>query len=133
MTKYEIMYMISPECKDIKSLQEKMHKIILDYKGEITKVTEWGLRDLAYPINHVNKAYYIIINIKGSLEAIEEFKRISKIESDIFRVFVLNISKEKNYNDKMVSELNLEINEKTEEKTNRNSEKKRFLKKDHFK
>ncbi|WP_338981977.1 30S ribosomal protein S6 [Spiroplasma endosymbiont of Eupeodes luniger] len=113
MNKYEIMYIINPECKDIKALQEKMHNI-LTQTGKVESVTDWGLRDLAYPINHKNKAYYTILKVAVNKEAINEFMRVAKIEQDIYRHLIINLDSEQNYSDKMTADLKLNTNENDE-------------------
>ncbi|WP_215826929.1 30S ribosomal protein S6 [Spiroplasma endosymbiont of 'Nebria riversi'] len=113
MNKYEIMYIINPECKDIKALQEKMHNI-LKQTGKVESVTDWGLRDLAYPINHKNKAYYTILKVAVNKETINEFKRVAKIEQDIYRHLIINLDTEQNYSDKMIADLKLNTNENDE-------------------
>ncbi|WP_342263318.1 MULTISPECIES: 30S ribosomal protein S6 [unclassified Spiroplasma] len=113
MNKYEIMYIINPECKDIKALQEKMHNI-LKQTGKVESVTDWGLRDLAYPINHKNKAYYTILKVAVNKEAINEFMRVAKIEQDIYRHLIINLDTEQNYSDKIIADLKLNTNENDE-------------------
>ncbi|WP_339024337.1 30S ribosomal protein S6 [Spiroplasma endosymbiont of Agriotes lineatus] len=113
MNKYEIMYIINPECKDIKALQEKMHNI-LKQTGKVESVTDWGLRDLAYPINHKNKDYYTILKVEVNKEAINEFVRVAKIEQDIYRHLIINLDTEQNHSDKMIAELKLNTNENDE-------------------
>lgn len=113
MNKYEIMYIINPECKDIKAFQEKMHNI-LTQTGKVESVTDWGLRDLAYPINHKNKAYYTILKVAVNKEAINEFMRVAKIEQDIYRHLIINLDSEQNYSDKMIADLKLNTNENDE-------------------
>ena len=59
MKKYEIMYIVNASLDDAgrQNLMERLHKIITDHEGSIDKVDEWGVKEFAYEINHMNKGY----------------------------------------------------------------------------
>ena len=59
MNKYEVMYIINVAVEEEKrtALIETLSKIITDHSGKVLKTDEWGMRDFAYPIDHMTKGY----------------------------------------------------------------------------
>ncbi len=93
MNKYEIMYMINPNISEEKraELITTMHEIITNNNGTIDKVTEWGLKDLAYEIKDLTKAYYVITEFSADVTALNEFERLMRINHDIIRYNIINL------------------------------------------
>lgn len=93
MRKYEVMYIINAETSDDdrNALIEKLHKIITDDGGNIEDINEWGVRDFAYSIDHMTKGYYVVTTFKSEPAAVEEFERISRIESACIRHMVVGL------------------------------------------
>lgn len=91
MKKYEIMYIVNASLDDAarQSVMDGMHKIITDHNGAIDKVEEWGVKEFAYEINHMNKGYYVLINVTANNEGIQEFDRLTRINSNIVRYLIL--------------------------------------------
>ena len=97
MKKYEIMYIVNASLDDAgrQNLMERLHKIITDHEGSIDKVDEWGVKEFAYEINHMNKGYYVVINVTANNEGIEEFQRIARINTNVVRYMVVKTQDEK--------------------------------------
>ena len=93
MRKYEVMYILDAEMGEEErvALMTKLHNIILDDNGKINDVNEWGVREFAYPINHMKKGYYVVAKFEAGNEAIKEFDRIFKIETNCIRHLVVNL------------------------------------------
>ncbi|MFV0254846.1 MAG: 30S ribosomal protein S6 [Erysipelotrichaceae bacterium] len=93
MRKYEVMYIINAETSedDRTALIEKLHKIITDDGGKIEEINEWGIKEFAYPINHMTKGYYVVTTFTSEPAAVAEFERISLIESACIRHMVVNL------------------------------------------
>ncbi|AMA65163.1 30S ribosomal protein S6 [Candidatus Arsenophonus lipoptenae] len=65
MRHYEIIFMIHPDHSDqITDMIERYNKSISEYKGKVHRFEDWGRRQLAYPINKLHKAHYILMNIE---------------------------------------------------------------------
>ncbi|HER24068.1 MAG TPA: 30S ribosomal protein S6, partial [Candidatus Atribacteria bacterium] len=82
MRSYEIMLAINPqlEDKELDSLLDKLKKLIIDSKGEITKVNKWGKRKLAFEIKDFTEAIYIVLNFNVDEKMITEMERVIKLE-----------------------------------------------------
>ena len=91
MKKYEIMYIVNASLDDDarKQVMENMHKIITDHSGSIDKVDEWGVKEFAYEIKHMNKGYYVVVNVTANNEGIQEFDRLTRINPNILRYLIV--------------------------------------------
>jgi len=91
MREYEIMYIVRPDLDEEgrNALIERFNNILTDNGGEIEKVDEMGMRRLAYEIKDYREGYYVVVNVKGSPKAIQEFDRLAKINNDIIRFMAI--------------------------------------------
>lgn len=92
MKKYEIMYILKANLEDAdrNQLIGKLHEILSLDGGTIDQVDEWGVRDFAYEINGDKKGYYVVVTISTeSVNGINEFDRITKINSNVIRHLVI--------------------------------------------
>ena len=96
MKKYEIMYIVNASLEDAarKEVMDGLHKIITDHEGKIEKVDEWGVKEFAYEIKHMNKGYYFVINVEANNEGNHEFERLARINSNIVRFLVVKTQDE---------------------------------------
>lgn len=95
MKKYEIMYILSASLneEDRKSLQEKLHSCLTN-NGDKVEVNEkdWGLRELAYPINFQNTGYYVVLEVEAENDkGVKEFERQCRIDVNVLREMVVSL------------------------------------------
>ena len=72
-----------------RSMIKKYTGIITTGGGKIHREEDWGRRQLAYPINKIHKAHYILMNIECSKEVIEELSSNFKFNDAVIRNMVL--------------------------------------------
>lgn len=91
MRKYEVMYIIRPTLEDAERevVMEKINRVFIDNDSEVTNVDEWGIRELAYEIEKHRKGYYVVLNVKATPEAVNEFERIINLQEDIIRYIMI--------------------------------------------
>ena len=86
MRHYEIVFLVHPDQSDqVPSMVERYESIISKHAGVIHRKEDWGRRQLAYPINDVHKAHYILMNIECNQEALSELKNLFKFNDAIIR------------------------------------------------
>ena len=73
------------------TLLKKFITVIESFKGEIKKRENWGIRNLAYKINKNRKGHYMLLNIDGPPEAIQEYERLMRLDEDIIRFLTIKI------------------------------------------
>ena len=96
MRKYEIMFIVrSDATEEVRNnLVATLEKTFTDNNATITLSKEIGQRELAYEISKCKSGYYYLYNIESKDDkAINEFKRVAKIEENVIRDLVLNLDK----------------------------------------
>jgi len=96
MRKYEVMFIIRSDAteENRKNLVATLEKTFTDNKAIITLSKELGQRELAYEIAKCKSGFYYLYNIEANDDkAINEFKRIVRIEENVIRELVLNLDK----------------------------------------
>ena len=93
MRKYEIMYILNANLTEEErtALQEKLHACFTN-NGDTIEVNEkdWGLRELAYPINFQTTGYYTVVTLEAKDDAgIKEFRRNCRIDTNVLREMVV--------------------------------------------
>lgn len=91
MSKYEIMYIVNASLEDaaFQEVSNNLHAIITNNNGEVTNVDDWGVREFAYEIKHMNKGHYVVIKATCDAAAIKEFDRLARINSNVVRHMII--------------------------------------------
>ena len=86
MRHYEVVFLVHPDQSDqVPAMVERYRSMIETSGGAIHRFEDWGRRQLAYPINKVHKAHYILMNIECNLEALNELKNAFKFNDAVIR------------------------------------------------
>ena len=94
MRHYEIVFLVHPDQSDqVPAMIKKYSGIITSSGGQIHREEDWGRRQLAYPINKIHKAHYILMNIECNLEVIEELSSNFKFNDAVIRSMILQRKK----------------------------------------
>jgi small subunit ribosomal protein S6 len=89
MRHYEIMFLVHPDqSEQVPAMVERYEGIISKHNGLIHRKEDLGRRQLAYPINDVHKAHYILMNVEIDLEALKEIKNAFKFNDAILRYLI---------------------------------------------
>lgn len=92
MRHYEIVLMFHPDRSDqISSLVEHYTNIISNKSGVIHRLEDWGRRQLAYPINKIHKAHYILLNIEVEQKVVAELEHSFRLDDAIIRSMVIRV------------------------------------------
>lgn len=92
MRHYEIVFLVHPDqSEQVPSMVERYKAIIEEGKGQIHRLEDWGRRQLAYPINKIHKAHYVLMNVECGKEAIEEIENVFRFNDAIIRNMILNM------------------------------------------
>lgn len=91
MKRYEIMYIIRPNLEDgARNAQiEELNGILNKFESQDLKVSEWGIKDLAYEIADCKKGYYVLLDVMTNVDAINELDRVMKIRENVIRHIVI--------------------------------------------
>ena len=90
MRHYEIVFLVHPDQSDqVPAMIKKYKGIVTGANGKIHREEDWGRRQLAYPINKIHKAHYILLNIECPLKTIEELSSNFKFNDAVIRNLIL--------------------------------------------
>lgn len=90
MRHYEIVFLVHPDQTDqVPVMVERYTQMIKDSGGSIHRLEDWGRRQLAYPINKIHKAHYILMNVECGGEVLEEITTLFRYNDAILRNLVM--------------------------------------------
>lgn len=91
MKHYEILLIIHPDQSDqVNAMVERYTAQVKQGGGEVHRLEDWGRRTLAYPIQKLHKAHYILLNIECSGETLAELEEAIRYNDAIIRKLILN-------------------------------------------
>ncbi len=90
MRHYEIVIMVHPDqSEQVPAMVERYTKIITETGGKVHRLEDWGRRHLAYAINKIHKAHYILMNIECSQPVLDELTHNFRFNDAIIRDLVV--------------------------------------------
>jgi small subunit ribosomal protein S6 len=89
MRNYELVFIVHPDqSEQVPAMIEKYQALIKSKKGLIHRLEDWGRLQLAYPIQKIHKAHYVLMNIECTLETLAELEHTFKFNDAIIRHLV---------------------------------------------
>ncbi|WP_201528155.1 MULTISPECIES: 30S ribosomal protein S6 [Psychrobacter] len=90
MRHYEMVLIVHPDQSDqVVGMVERYIKLVQDNNGIIHRLEDWGRRQLAYPINKIHKAHYVLFNIETDGETLAELEELFRYNDAIIRSLVM--------------------------------------------
>ena len=127
MRHYEIVFLVHPDQSDqVPAMLKKYAGIISKNGGQIHREEDWGRRQLAYPINKIHKAHYILLNIECSLEVLEELSSNFKFNDAVIRNMVIKRKKAITESSSILTDEENDKNEEDSKKVYGSDDKKSF-------
>jgi len=94
MRHYEITLIVHPDqSSQVTTMIEKYKEIISTSGGNIHREEDWGRKHLAYPINKIYKAHYLMMNIECDQETLDKLNYNFRFNDAILRNLIIIISK----------------------------------------
>ncbi len=86
MRHYEIVFIVHPDqSEQVPGMVERYRSIVTTKGGSIHRLEDWGRRQLAYPIQKVHKAHYVLMNIECDGETLNELEHSFKFNDAVLR------------------------------------------------
>lgn len=100
---YEVMYIIDPDTSadKIEKLNDAVGKLIAKEGGEVVRMDDIGIRNLAYPIQKKNEGHYVLFEIDGSGQEILELERRMRVNDMIIRYMTVRVDEDRKKADKI--------------------------------
>jgi len=87
---YEIVFMVHPDqSEQVPGMIERYTNVITKDGGQVHRLEDWGRRQLAYHINKIHKAHYVLMNVEASNEAMEELTTTFRYNDAVIRNLVI--------------------------------------------
>ena len=92
MRHYEIVFLVHPDqSEQVPAMIERYRSTIEGAGGSIHRLEDWGRRQLAYPIQKIHKAHYILMNVECNAETLEEITSAFRFNDAVLRNMVVKM------------------------------------------
>ncbi len=90
MRHYEVVFMVHPDqSEQVPAMVERYKALIEGGEGKIHRLEDWGRRQLAYPINNLVKAHYVLLNIEVAQGVLDELVESFRFNDAVLRHLVM--------------------------------------------
>lgn len=92
MRHYEIVFLVHPDqSEQVTAMADRYKSVIEQSGGVVHRHEDWGRRQLAYPINKIHKAHYVMMNVEVDQETLDEVENLFRFNDAIIRSLVLKM------------------------------------------
>ena len=90
MRHYEIVFIVHPDqSEQVPAMIERYRNTVTSRNGKIHRLEDWGRRQMAYPIQKMHKAHYVLMNIECELETLRELESAFRFNDAVLRSLVI--------------------------------------------
>jgi small subunit ribosomal protein S6 len=94
MRHYEVVFMVHPDqSEQVAAMIERYRQMIESQEGVVHRLEDWGRRQLAFPIQKLVKAHYVLMNIETGEAALEELVSAFRFNDAVLRHLVVRMDK----------------------------------------
>lgn len=109
MRHYEVVFLVHPDqSEQVVGMIDRYRNMIESNGGKIHRMEDWGRRQLAYPINKIYKAHYVLMNIECDQGARDELESAFRFNDAVIRNLIMK-------RDEAVTETSVLAKEKADE------------------
>ena len=91
MRHYEIVFLVHPDQSDqVTAMVDRYRAMIENSNGKVHRQEDWGRRILAYPINKILKAHYVLMNIETDQATLDELVSAFRFNDAVLRHMILS-------------------------------------------
>ncbi|MFO1319923.1 MAG: 30S ribosomal protein S6 [Burkholderiales bacterium] len=86
MRHYEVVFIVHPDqSEQVPAMIERYRSMVTSKSGKVHRLEDWGRRQLAYPIQKIHKAHYVLMNIECDKEVLEELEHAFRFNDAVLR------------------------------------------------
>jgi small subunit ribosomal protein S6 len=94
MRHYEVVFLVHPDqSEQVPAMIERYRAMVESQEGVVHRLEDWGRRQLAYPIQKLVKAHYVLMNVEAGEEAVEELVSAFRFNDAVLRHLVMRMEK----------------------------------------
>jgi small subunit ribosomal protein S6 len=91
MRHYEIVFIVHPDqSEQVPAMVERYRGMVAGRNGRIHRLEDWGRRQLAYPIQKMHKAHYVLMNIESDQETLDELEHAFRFNDAVLRHLIVH-------------------------------------------
>src|SRR5690606_34143051 len=92
MRHYEIVFLVHPDqSEQVPGMIERYTTAVTGDGGKVHRLEDWGRRQMAYSINKIHKAHYVMMNVECTEAALEELTTNFRFNDAILRNMVVRM------------------------------------------
>ena len=92
MRHYEICFIVHPDqSEQVPGMVERYRALVTTKGGSVHRLEDWGRRQLAYPIQKIHKAHYVLMNIECDGDTLNELEHSFKFNDAVLRHLTINM------------------------------------------
>ncbi|MDP2783274.1 MAG: 30S ribosomal protein S6 [Sulfurimicrobium sp.] len=92
MRHYEIVFIVHPDqSEQVPGMVERYRGMVTAKSGHIHRLEDWGRRQLAYPIQKIHKAHYVLMNIECDQETLDELEHAFRFNDAVLRYLMVSM------------------------------------------
>lgn len=90
MRHYEVVFLVHPDqSEQVPGMIERYSQLVNESGGKVHRLEDWGRRQLAYPIDKIHKAHYVMMNIECGNEPLKEITTLFRYNDAVLRNLVI--------------------------------------------
>ena len=94
MRHYEIVFIVHPDqSEQVPAMVERYKALVATHGGQVHRLEDWGRRQLAYPIQKLHKAHYVLMNIECNGEVLAELEHGFKFNDAVLRHLTIKMKR----------------------------------------
>ena len=94
MRHYEIVFIVHPDqSEQVPAMIERYRGMVTARSGRIHRLEDWGRRQMAYPIQKMHKAHYVLMNVECDQESLDELEHAFRFNDAVLRHLTVNMSR----------------------------------------
>ena len=90
MRHYEVVFLVHPDqSEQVPAMIERYKALVENGGGKIHRLEDWGRRQLAYPIQKLVKAHYVLLNIEVEQTVLAELTESFRFNDAVLRHLIM--------------------------------------------
>ena len=92
MRHYEVVFIVHPDqSEQVPAMIERYRTLVTSNGGAMHRLEDWGRRQLAYPIQKIHKAHYVLMNIECNQFVLDELEHAFKFNDAVLRHLIMSM------------------------------------------
>ena len=93
MRHYEVVFIVHPDqSEQVPAMVDRYRQMVTGRNGRIHRLEDWGRRQLAYPMEKIHKAHYVLMNIECDNETLTELEHAFKFNDAVLRHLTIQMN-----------------------------------------